>query len=204
MDRRCARPEFTNEFSESAHRLRRRRATAMAKWTPATWMLLACAASNVAWTWTALAQGQDLKGCQVPLLEDIGSKPTSFYQCAESMMQCGEDGYLQRHASKYALKYQTQLKPLLSTEGKDFVDKFTFCLQYYLRSRAGERTTCGRLQSLVDEFAGTCYFTSGLCDVPLVDTLLWAKSVDWLDLPTMTFLETTHSLYYKCNWTNAS
>lgn len=176
----------------------------MAKWTLAPWMLLACAAANMAWTWTALAQGQDLKGCQVPPLEDIGSKPTAFYQCAELVMQCGEDGYLQRHASKYALKYQTQLKPLLSKEGKEFVDKFTYCLQYYLRSRAGKSETCGSLPSLVDEFAGTCYLTSGVCDVPLVDTLLWAKSIDWVDLPAMTFLETTHSMYYQCNWTKAS
>eukprot|EP00963_Diacronema_lutheri_P002246 scaffold148_cov341-Pavlova_lutheri.AAC.54 len=176
----------------------------MATFALVPWMLFACAALHMVTKCTDFAHAHDLKRCQVPPLEDIAERPTAFYDCAESMMQCGEDGYFQRYASKYALKHQKYLKALVSEEGKQFVDNFTFCLQYYMRARAEKTIACANLPALVDEFAGICYLTSGLCEIPLVDTLLWAKTIDWVDLPVMTFAETTHALYFQCNRTTES
>ena len=91
-----------------------------------------------------------------------------YYRCREKTQPCGQDGYFQRLAIPYCIKLTEVVRPRISPEGQEWMDKAAYCLREQL-DLVPPQFSCGSTEDYAIATHTYCYIKAGFCETRFSD-----------------------------------
>ena len=116
----------------------------------------------------------------------------SYYDCRESISQCGDRGYLTGYVGKYCQRFATVTEPRVSPAAAAWLGRVRHCLVDYLETEVPYDADCETIDRLGTDSHAACYVESGFCDLSPLDWFHIVHSIDVGDVPLRVVLRTAH------------
>ena len=114
-----------------------------------------------------------------------GCAQCEYYDCMETKVQCGEDGYLAGYVGKYCKRFSSVTYPRMSEKGQAWMDGVRECLITNLDEGYYEGESCESIERRGIADHVTCYVDTGLCSLPISDWLGIVATIRVDDIPFM-------------------
>jgi outer membrane protein OmpA-like peptidoglycan-associated protein len=101
-----------------------------------------------------------------------------FYLCREKKHPCGDKGYYKGYGYKYCERFTKILEPIMSKEGKKWLQDTRLCLQKHIDTKIPLDTPCPEVKESAFDSHPFCYVYSGLCSLSPVE---WGKILGVID-----------------------
>lgn len=125
------------------------------------------------------------------LIELEGCAACDYYRCreAQSVGQCGNDGYYQGFGARYCVRYAQTTEPKMTPEGQLWSASSRRCLIESLDANVVDSPVCEALVEAGYATHAACYRETRFCDLPLSDVRRVVSTIDVEDVDLREALE---------------
>lgn len=137
-----------------------------------------------------------IQDCTIPSVDELDGQVTEFYECIETILKCGDDGYLLSYGVKYAERFNNEARQQMDDNGKEWVDGTTVCLQTRLRDAITAESDCEEVSDIGFGTHNDCYIENGFCNLGFQNWLAVVGVLAVKDI--LTSLPEGIVLFFRC------
>lgn len=130
--------------------------------------------------------------CAQQALQHYGCGACEYYDCIESQVECGDDGYLKYFAERYCERFRLVTETRASDQAKAWLGRVRRCLIIKLDAQL-PLSSCDDIETAGFGSHSDCYLETGFCELSPKDWAAIINTIDPEDVDLQETLTTGHA-----------